>query len=71
MPSPSPADTPVDSRADPIMECILQEIFVVGRCLEAMEVKIPDLSGYSKSIRTDIAGFQDKVTDFGSSPDDH
>ncbi|KAJ1205384.1 hypothetical protein NDU88_000819 [Pleurodeles waltl] len=48
---------------DTAMERILQEISTVGRLLEAMDFKIADLSAESKSIRADIAGFQDKVTD--------
>ncbi|KAJ1108666.1 hypothetical protein NDU88_006042 [Pleurodeles waltl] len=62
-PGPSPADTPVDLRSDPAIERFLQEISAVGRRLEAMDVKITDLSADSKSICTDIAGFQGKVTD--------
>ncbi|KAJ1207645.1 hypothetical protein NDU88_003035 [Pleurodeles waltl] len=62
-PGPSPADSPMDSRTDPNMERILQVISAVGRHLEAMDVEITNLFADSKSIRTDIAGFQDKVTD--------
>ncbi|KAJ1155607.1 hypothetical protein NDU88_008336 [Pleurodeles waltl] len=42
---------------------ILQEITVVGWCLEAMDLKILDLSAASTSIRTDIACFCEKATD--------
>ncbi|KAJ1119389.1 hypothetical protein NDU88_007575 [Pleurodeles waltl] len=42
---------------------ILQEITVVGRCLEAMDLKITDLSAASVSIRTNIACFSEKVVD--------
>ncbi|KAJ1191118.1 hypothetical protein NDU88_000434 [Pleurodeles waltl] len=45
------------------MERILQEISAVGRHLQAMDVKITDLSADSKLIRMDIDSFQDKVTD--------
>ncbi|KAJ1142734.1 hypothetical protein NDU88_009047 [Pleurodeles waltl] len=45
------------------MERILQEIPAVVRCLEAMDSKITDLSADSKTIRTGIAGFKDRVTD--------
>ncbi|KAJ1082632.1 hypothetical protein NDU88_002797 [Pleurodeles waltl] len=61
-PGPSPADAPVDFRSDTSMERILQEISPVGYRLEAMDSKIMDLSAHSKSIRADIAGFQDKTT---------
>ncbi|KAJ1136104.1 hypothetical protein NDU88_002522 [Pleurodeles waltl] len=54
---------PADSRAVDATDCILQEITVVGRCLEAMDLKILDLSTASASIRTDIAWFWEKVTD--------
>ncbi|KAJ1099209.1 hypothetical protein NDU88_004313 [Pleurodeles waltl] len=60
---PSSTDCPVDSRPDTAMESSLQEISAVGRHLEAIGSKITDLSADSRSIRTDIAGFQDKVTD--------
>ncbi|KAJ1199589.1 hypothetical protein NDU88_003423 [Pleurodeles waltl] len=42
---------------------ILQEITVVGKHLEAMDLKITDLSAASVSIRTDIACFSEKVAD--------
>ncbi|KAJ1089094.1 hypothetical protein NDU88_002247 [Pleurodeles waltl] len=60
---PSSTDAPEDSRPDTAMECVLQEISAVGRCLEAMNSKITDRSADSKSTRVDVAGFQDKVTD--------
>ncbi|KAJ1182088.1 hypothetical protein NDU88_007283 [Pleurodeles waltl] len=44
-------------------ECILQEITAVGHRLEAMDMKITDLSTAYTSIRADIASFLDKVTD--------
>ncbi|KAJ1188685.1 hypothetical protein NDU88_005444 [Pleurodeles waltl] len=43
------------------MKRILQEIATVGRRLAAMETKVTDLA--MNSIRTDIAGFQDRVSD--------
>ncbi|KAJ1131230.1 hypothetical protein NDU88_009569 [Pleurodeles waltl] len=49
--------------ADVAMECIRQEIATLGHRLEAMDTKITDLAMDSKSIRTDRAGFQDRVTD--------
>ncbi|KAJ1110622.1 hypothetical protein NDU88_007971 [Pleurodeles waltl] len=60
MPGPTSADPPVDSRLDTAMERILQEISAVGHRLDS---KITDLSADFKSIRADIAGFQDKVTE--------
>ncbi|KAJ1150927.1 hypothetical protein NDU88_003714 [Pleurodeles waltl] len=42
---------------------ILQEIAAVGRRLEAMDAKISDLTVASTSIRADIAGFRETVTD--------
>ncbi|KAJ1194148.1 hypothetical protein NDU88_003443 [Pleurodeles waltl] len=50
-------------RSADAMEHILQEITAVGRCLEAMDSKISDLSTASTSIRADIACFQVTVTD--------
>ncbi|KAJ1153296.1 hypothetical protein NDU88_006057 [Pleurodeles waltl] len=61
-PGCSPADTPVDSCSDTAMERILQEISAVDHHLEELDSKIMDLSADSKSIRADIVGFQDKVT---------
>ncbi|KAJ1159987.1 hypothetical protein NDU88_000490 [Pleurodeles waltl] len=62
---PSSTDAIVDSCPDTAMERILQEISAVGRRLEATDSKIKDLSADSKSIRVNVAGFQDKVTDLG------
>ncbi|KAJ1160499.1 hypothetical protein NDU88_001001 [Pleurodeles waltl] len=45
------------------MERILQEIATVGHRLEAMDFKITNLATDSKSICTDIASFQDSVTE--------
>ncbi|KAJ1157909.1 hypothetical protein NDU88_010606 [Pleurodeles waltl] len=45
------------------MDRILQEITAVGSRLEAMDLKISDLSTASASIRTDIACFCKKVMD--------
>ncbi|KAJ1193173.1 hypothetical protein NDU88_002478 [Pleurodeles waltl] len=55
--------TPTDSRLVDATKRILQEITAVERGLEAMDLKITDLSAASTSIRADIASFQDKVTD--------
>ncbi|KAJ1141520.1 hypothetical protein NDU88_007850 [Pleurodeles waltl] len=46
------ADTPVPR---------LYEVTAVGRHLERMDSKISDLMAKTKSIQTDIAGFQDRV----------
>ncbi|KAJ1084692.1 hypothetical protein NDU88_004838 [Pleurodeles waltl] len=54
-PVPSPADPPTLEATDRI----LQEIASVGRCLEAMDLKITDLTVASSSIRADIAGFRE------------
>ncbi|KAJ1203345.1 hypothetical protein NDU88_007132 [Pleurodeles waltl] len=53
-----------DALSDNAMECILQEIAAVGRRLEDKGSKITDLSMASHSIRSDIASFHDKVTNF-------
>ncbi|KAJ1143450.1 hypothetical protein NDU88_009759 [Pleurodeles waltl] len=58
-PVPSPADPHTVDATDRI----LQEITAVGRRLEAMDLKISDLSAVSTSIRTDIACFHETVTD--------
>ncbi|KAJ1098071.1 hypothetical protein NDU88_003187 [Pleurodeles waltl] len=44
-------------------DCILQEIAAVGRRLEAMDLKITDLTVASSSIRADIAGFRETAND--------
>ncbi|KAJ1110047.1 hypothetical protein NDU88_007402 [Pleurodeles waltl] len=41
---------------------ILQEIASVGRRLEVMDLKMTDLTMASSSIRAEIAGFRDTVT---------
>ncbi|KAJ1157069.1 hypothetical protein NDU88_009784 [Pleurodeles waltl] len=43
-------------------DCILQEITMVGRRMEAMDLKISNLSAASTSILADIACFQVMVT---------
>ncbi|KAJ1083119.1 hypothetical protein NDU88_003279 [Pleurodeles waltl] len=57
------ASSAVPPGSDIAMEHNLQEIVAVGRRLEAMDSKIMDLSTDSKSLRADIAGYQDKITD--------
>ncbi|KAJ1172474.1 hypothetical protein NDU88_004321 [Pleurodeles waltl] len=54
-----PADPCSADATDPI----LQEITAVGRHLEAIDLKISDLSAASTSIRADRAHFQVTVTD--------
>ncbi|KAJ1202194.1 hypothetical protein NDU88_005995 [Pleurodeles waltl] len=54
---------PADPRAVDALYRIFQEITAVGRCLEAMDLKISDLSMAFSSIRMDIACFREKVTD--------
>ncbi|KAJ1176694.1 hypothetical protein NDU88_001962 [Pleurodeles waltl] len=58
-----PTTVPADPRALDATDCNLQEITAVGRRLEAMDLKITDLSPASASIRTDIACFSEKVAD--------
>ncbi|KAJ1110504.1 hypothetical protein NDU88_007855 [Pleurodeles waltl] len=48
-------------RQDTTMECILHEITRVDSRLEGMDSKILNLAVESRSIRVDIAGFQDRV----------
>ncbi|KAJ1213671.1 hypothetical protein NDU88_001303 [Pleurodeles waltl] len=53
---------------------ILQEIASVGRRLEVMDLKIADLTLASSSIRADIAGFREMVTNLDqrlSAVEDH
>ncbi|KAJ1143868.1 hypothetical protein NDU88_010170 [Pleurodeles waltl] len=57
--SPCPTSLPVDPPALEATDRILQEIASVGRRLEAMELKITDLTVASSSIRADIAGFRE------------
>ncbi|KAJ1192565.1 hypothetical protein NDU88_001872 [Pleurodeles waltl] len=54
-PAPSLADPSTLEATDPI----LQEIASVGRRLEAMDLKITDLTVASSSIHADIAGFRE------------
>ncbi|KAJ1116609.1 hypothetical protein NDU88_004815 [Pleurodeles waltl] len=55
-------ETSTGQRQDTLMEPILQEITKVGRWLEGMDTKIPDLAAESRSIRIAIAGFEGRVT---------
>ncbi|KAJ1166387.1 hypothetical protein NDU88_006791 [Pleurodeles waltl] len=61
-PTPSsPTTVPADPRAVDATDRILQEITAVGRRLEAMDLKIINLSAASASIRMDC--FSEKVAD--------
>ncbi|KAJ1139355.1 hypothetical protein NDU88_005730 [Pleurodeles waltl] len=60
---PSSAASSADPCSDAATERILQEIVAAGRCLEAMDSKITDLSTAATAIRTDIANVQDRITD--------
>ncbi|KAJ1203611.1 hypothetical protein NDU88_007395 [Pleurodeles waltl] len=59
MSTPCPKSSPTDPPALEATEHILQEIASVGRHLEAMDLKITDLTITSSSIRADIAGFKE------------
>ncbi|KAJ1088165.1 hypothetical protein NDU88_001324 [Pleurodeles waltl] len=59
----SPATAPAESRTLDATDRILQEITVVERHLEVMDLKITDLSAASASIRMDIDSFSEKVAD--------
>ncbi|KAJ1109294.1 hypothetical protein NDU88_006656 [Pleurodeles waltl] len=59
-----PSDTLENTSSDNTINRILQEITAWGRHLETMDTKITDLTMATKSIRADIAGFQDRVTEF-------
>ncbi|KAJ1151303.1 hypothetical protein NDU88_004086 [Pleurodeles waltl] len=58
----SPVTLLADLRAVDATDRILQKITAVGWRLEAIDLKISDLSTASASIRTDIACFSEKVT---------
>ncbi|KAJ1118108.1 hypothetical protein NDU88_006303 [Pleurodeles waltl] len=57
--TPGPTPLPTDRLALEATEHILQEIASVGRRLEAMDLKITDLTVTSSSIRADIASFKE------------
>ncbi|KAJ1152769.1 hypothetical protein NDU88_005544 [Pleurodeles waltl] len=60
---PCPTTSLADARTVNATDRILQEITSVGRRLEAMVLKIADLSAASTSIWADIACFQVTITD--------
>ncbi|KAJ1204279.1 hypothetical protein NDU88_008060 [Pleurodeles waltl] len=57
--TPGPTPSPTDPATLEATERILQEIASVGHRLEAMDLKITDLTITSSSIRADIARFKD------------
>ncbi|KAJ1193753.1 hypothetical protein NDU88_003049 [Pleurodeles waltl] len=61
MTPPYPTSLPADSHSWEEADRILPEIAAVRRPLEAMDSKISDLT--VASIRADIAGFRETVTD--------
>ncbi|KAJ1088828.1 hypothetical protein NDU88_001983 [Pleurodeles waltl] len=72
--SSSPAPVSAESRTLDASDRILQEITAVLRHLEAMDLKITELSAASASIRTDIACFSEQVADLAqhlSTVEDH
>ncbi|KAJ1129328.1 hypothetical protein NDU88_007699 [Pleurodeles waltl] len=65
---------PVDQPTLDATDRILQEIASVGRRLEVMDLKTTDLILASSSIRVDIAGFRETVTNLDqrlSAVEDH
>ncbi|KAJ1150599.1 hypothetical protein NDU88_003389 [Pleurodeles waltl] len=60
---PCPTASPADPRTVEATDRILQEITTVGCRLETMDLKISDQSMASNSIRADITGFRETVTD--------
>ncbi|KAJ1165109.1 hypothetical protein NDU88_005538 [Pleurodeles waltl] len=65
---------PVDQPTLDATDRILQEFASVGRRLEVMDLKITDLTLASSSIRADIEGFRETVTDLDqrlSAVEDH
>ncbi|KAJ1110481.1 hypothetical protein NDU88_007832 [Pleurodeles waltl] len=61
---PCPTPSPADPSALEVTDRILQDIASVGRRLEAMDLKITDLTVASSSIRADIAGFRETANAF-------
>ncbi|KAJ1140392.1 hypothetical protein NDU88_006745 [Pleurodeles waltl] len=57
--TPLPTYSPADPTALEATDRILQEIASVGSRLEAMDLKITDLTVASSSIRADIAGYRE------------
>ncbi|KAJ1185228.1 hypothetical protein NDU88_002022 [Pleurodeles waltl] len=55
-------DAHLGAQPDSMIERILQEIAVVGRRFKGMDTRISELNLEFWSLRTNIAGFQDRVT---------
>ncbi|KAJ1163986.1 hypothetical protein NDU88_004433 [Pleurodeles waltl] len=61
-PHPSEPTMMFDKEHSTTMERILQEITTVSRRIEGMDASITSLTLETKSMRSDIAGFQSRVT---------
>ncbi|KAJ1192294.1 hypothetical protein NDU88_001605 [Pleurodeles waltl] len=61
-PPPTEPITMSDKEHSTTMEQILQEITTVSRRIEGMDASITSLTLETKSMRSDIAGFQSRVT---------
>ncbi|KAJ1171555.1 hypothetical protein NDU88_003416 [Pleurodeles waltl] len=61
-PSPTQSTAMSDKEQSITMEKILQEITAVSRRIEGMDASISSLTLETKSMRSDIAGFQTRVT---------
>ncbi|KAJ1182372.1 hypothetical protein NDU88_007564 [Pleurodeles waltl] len=59
---PQPATNLSDKEHSTAMERMLQEITTVSRRIEGMDASITSLTLETKSMRSDIAGFQSRVT---------
>ncbi|KAJ1097218.1 hypothetical protein NDU88_002343 [Pleurodeles waltl] len=59
----SGADDSAGPVPDTTMDCILQEITALGHRLQGMNSNIAALTAEAKSIYTNIAGFQNRMTD--------
>ncbi|KAJ1193506.1 hypothetical protein NDU88_002803 [Pleurodeles waltl] len=62
LPPPTKPTTMSDKDHSTTMEWILQEITTVSRRIEGMDASITSLTLETKSMRSDIAGFQSRVT---------
>ncbi|KAJ1175482.1 hypothetical protein NDU88_000770 [Pleurodeles waltl] len=61
-PSPTQSTTISDKEQSITMEKILQEITALSRRIEGMDASLSSLTLETKSMRSDIAGFQTRVT---------
>ncbi|KAJ1098229.1 hypothetical protein NDU88_003345 [Pleurodeles waltl] len=62
LPPPTEPITTSDKEQSTTMERILQEITTVSRRVEGMDASITSLTLETKSMRSDITGFQSRVT---------